>query len=532
MNESSHRTHSFFTYKDLIDGFSDRLIEFENDYQQLLHQSSSITNSINEILFFREVAIHEAKKEIEDQFFIIEEKLNNKKNFLLGYLENLQNIYKNRLSSVTDESNNLIDQLNDKFLELGNFSLSERNNDILNQQKKLDEMNDYLEKAKQLHYETNIFLEKNQDNLKVVPKLNSRLINKVVDDLWFTEIQSLNFTSYQKGEKLLIENLDNFDIDELFSEIREDKNCVLFKDLKEYINIEKKNVVEFDMDAFQVSNNLIFQFRFKYTNTLISVNASIIKPNSKIKSLTMISQSDVPVKNIWFSSFIDPVTNKCYFSSNYDSISNLYEYENFNSFTTNPSNFKQIEIEDSFDGTYVVAYNESLYYNLSSSNKISLSNLKTGVKEIEVSLKTSCFRNTASFRWGGLNDIALLIDSKTMKRYVLFQKNIEEQNTLILEITNNFKFDIQNCIHLPLPKKSIGFCFVLENILYIGLYHYKPEIHYCFDLKESFKGLEKFNLTFEKGQFITNVSTMSTDKGTNLIVSDFYSGVVTYKVNF
>ena len=532
MNEPLHRTHSFFTYKDLIDGFSDRLIEFENDYQQLLHQSSSITNSLNELVFFREVAFHEAKKDIEDQFFKIEEKLNQKKNFLLGYLENLQNLYKDRLSSVTDESNNLIDQLSDKFLELGNFSLSERNSDILNQQRKLDEMNDFLEKAKQLNYETKIFLDINKGNLKIVPRIHTKLLNKVIEELWFTEIQSLNFTFHQTGDKLLIENLDKYDLSELFSEIREEKNCVMFKDIKDYINIGKKYILEFEIEAFNKSNSLIFQLRYKNSNNFVTLNAHIIEPNSKIKTLSLISQSDVPVKNIWFSTFVDPITKKCYFFSNYDSISLLNEYETLNSFTTNPQNFKSIEIDDSFDGTYVVAYNGCLYYNLSNTNKISMSSLTTGIKEIEFSLKTRCFRNTASFRWGGLNDIAFIIDSKTMKRYVLFQKNLEEQNTYILEITSNFKFDTNNSICLPLPKKSIGFCFVYENILYIGIYHYKPEIQYCLNLKENFKGLENFNLIFEKSQFITNISTMINETGTYLIVSDFYSGVLIYKINF
>ena len=530
MNEPFHITHSFFTYKDLIDGFSDRLVEFENEYQQLLLNSSSVTNSLNDILFYREISFQEAKKDIEEQFVKIDEKLKEKKNFLIKYLENLQNVYKIKLSSVSDESNILIDKLNDKFLELGNFSLTERNNDIMNQQKKLDEMNEFLEKGKQLNYETNLYLNQKEKILKIVPKLNTLLVSDYIDDIWFTEIQPLNFNSYINEESLFIENTDKYNMCELFSEIREVNNCIVFRDLQENVVQEKANLLQFDKEAFEISK-LDFQFYFKNCNNFIIYNTVIEKPYSLLSSLTYLNHSEVLFQNSWFSVIIDPTTNKLYFISNYDSIYIVLEYADIKAFMKDVNDYKTLDLDESLDGTYIVAFNGNLYYNITKSNKICMSSLSSGKKEIEFGLKTPCFRNTASFRWGGLNDIAFLIDTKTLKRYVLYQKTFEDQFTQILEINSCFYFDLHHNIILPLPKKSIGFCFIYDNIIYIGSYHYKAEIHYLFNLKEISKGIQNFNLSFDKAKYITNINVIQDDDGLSLIVSDFYCGLLIYKVN-
>ena len=160
-----------------------------------------------------------------------------------------------------------------------------------------------------------------------------------------------------------------------------------------------------------------------------------------------------------------------------------------------------------------------------------MSNLKIGKKEIEFGLKTSCIRNTASFRWGGLNDIAFLIDNKTLKRYVLFQRSIEDEFTQILEINSSFNFDLNSNITLPIAKKLIGFCFVYDGIFYIGNYHYKPEINFIFRLYNVVGGLEKFNLCFEYASYITNINILNEKDGLKLLVSDYYSGLLIYDVN-
>ena len=530
MNESDHKTHSFFTYKDIIDRFSMRLVEFENEYQHLLFNSSTLTNSLKDLMFHRELSFHESKNQIKEQFLKLEEKLNQKKNFLLTFLDNLHNIYKEKLSFVTEESNVLIDQLNDKFLELGNFSLTERNDDILNQQKKLDEMNEFLEKGKQLNHETNLYLNKNSENLKIIPKFNSDLAIKSIDQIWFSEVQQLIFSSYQLDDKFYIENLDKFNFTDLFSEIREINHSIVFNDLDEYVNQEKSHLIEFGLDSFNEFNKLEFQFKYINSDNFITYNTIIQKPYSLLSAITYLNHYDGPTMKTWFSSFTDPITNRLYYTSNYDSICTVLEYISLEALENDVNDYKTIELDEFLDGTYIVAYNGSLYHNITKSNKICMTNLNSGLKEIEFGLKTTCFRNTASFKWGGLNDIAFLIDNKTSKRYVLYQKTVDDKFTQVLEISSSFNFDVNNNFTLPIPKKSIGFCFVYDSIIYIGNYHYKGEIQNIFNLKETARGLQKYSLSFEKAQYIMNINIITKEDSVILLISDLNLGLLTYKV--
>ena len=183
-------------------------------------------------------------------------------------------------------------------------------------------------------------MNQNEKNLKIIPKINSQLAIKVIDDIWFSDIQPLTFNSYLKEDKLCVESIDKYNFYEIFSEIREVNNYVAFSDLQEYTDHDNANIVQFDLEAFASNSKLEFEFIYKNCSNYIIYNTVIDKPYSIISSLTFLDQYDVPLQNTWFSAFTDPVSKKLYFTSNYDSIYTLLEYIDFKELKNNVNNYK------------------------------------------------------------------------------------------------------------------------------------------------------------------------------------------------
>jgi len=220
----------------------------------------------------------------------------------------------------------------------------------------------------------------------------------------------------------------------------------------------------------------------------------------------------------------DPISKQYFVGDGYQNVSQIKVYKSITDLQNKEKMHKVIELEKQMYSTYFAVYKRYIYYT-DCSRKLIKASLDTGKVIASFDIINAVKDNTASFNWGGCNDISFLLDLYTNSLYAMYEE-VNRTEILVSQIINSeseTEIKLGKLIKIEGKKKyDFGFAFIVCDKIFLGESYSTPVISFCFNLK-SRKWEEQPNISLPIDATYITHSFFTNDK--KLFISDCNNGI-------
>lgn len=475
-----HIDHQFRTFEDAVNEILAAFIEELGVAGKCLNKAKEISAGIAEERQREEVNFTTYVANLNEKFKIIQEILIKKQNAMIAIVETEAEKVNKLLEEYGKQADAIKDRLEERIRYL---------KDSLENIKKTinpDNYSKYRElrpdNVEHIHDATLNELKNkliSRGNFKASPSVDLENLESTIQTLYFLPNEKLKVegTYYAEQKKLCfdfigVKNEDNGTIVEVYDHTK--SQTLGESELANKKVVIKNYVVDQEPTRFRVSVGLPWNFSM----------CEVYKPGLVISSMTQFSLSQSIATDNFCTVAKDSGKGQYYVGTTFNACKLLYRYNSLAEMIQKKT-AQEVTLEQPFDGWYIAIKNGYLYHNVSGTNMVGITDLNTGKLLEMCQLPYASYRNgPGRFKHQGYTDIALFLDDKTDKVYVMYETE-NNQEFKITELLETPKHGIKLGSTWVIPnEKKVNFCyaFIYNKAAFFGRMHDIGAIQYVYSL--------------------------------------------------